>query len=136
MRARPTSIAMLSRLRSHSLQRTLAALMVVALLSVATAAHGCKTVQILALAGVAATSLHQAHDSAHPHDAAGLDGTAHQPADLLRHGGPCHLLIAVALPGGANQLGDQVLPTSWPAPLAPTFSSRNWPPPKHRPRPA
>lgn len=127
---------MLSRLRRHSLQRTLAALVVVALLSVAGAAHGCKTMQMLALAGVAVTSLHQAHGSAHPHDVAGLDGTAHQPADLLRHGGPCHLLIAVALPGGANQHGDQVLPTSWPAPPAPTFSSRSWPPPKHRPRPA
>lgn len=136
MRARPTFTAMLSRLRRHPLQRALAALMVVALLSVAGAAHGCKTVQLLALAHVAATSLHQAHDTAHPHQATGFDGTAHQPADLLRHGGPCHLLVAVALPTGAKQPADQVLTTSWPAPLVAVFGSCSWPPPEHRPRAA
>lgn len=127
---------MLSRLRQHPLQRALAALLVAALLSVAGAAHGCKTVQMLALAGVAATSLHQVHGSAHDHDA-GLDGkTAHQPADLLRHGGACHLLIAVALPTRASQPAGRVLATAWPAPPATGFSSRSWPPPEHRPRPA
>lgn len=115
----------------------LAALMVVALLSVASAAHGCKTVQLLAVAHVAATSLHQAHDTAHPRQADGFDGTAHQPADLLRHGGPCHLLIAVALPAtGTKQSAAQMLPTSWPAPVAAAFGSRSWPPPEHRPRAA
>ncbi len=127
---------MLSLLRQHPLQRALAALLAVALLSVAVAAHGCKTVQLLALAGVAATSLHQAHGAVHPHDA-GLDSkVAHQPAELLRHGGACHLLIAVALPTDANQPAARALPASWPAPPAAAFSSRSWPPPEHRPRPA
>ncbi|NML18164.1 hypothetical protein [Azohydromonas caseinilytica] len=126
---------MLARLRHRSLQRALAALLVGALLSVAGAAHACKTVQLLSLAGVAAASLHAVPETAHAHDVA-IGAAAHQPADLLRHGGPCHLLIAVALPTGESQLGNAALPTSWPAAPAPGFSSRIWPPPKHRPRAA
>jgi hypothetical protein len=112
----------------------LAVLLMVAVLSVAGKAHACKTVQMLALAGVAATSMHASHGAEQRHDEGG--GSAHQPTDLLRHAGPCHLLISVALPTGDNRVTVAGLPESWPTAPVPGFSSRNWPPPKHRPRAA
>ena len=122
---------MLTRLRRHCLQRAVATLMVVAMLSVAGVAHACKTVQMLSLAGVVAVVQDEGHAQAQ-------DGThramSRQPADLLRHGGACHLLATVALPVGAHEDDPVVLSMPWPASLATGFHSCRWPPPKHRPR--
>lgn len=135
MRSRPLFNTMLPRLRRHPLQRALALLLALALLSVAGSAHACKATQMLSLAGLAATSLNDVHGSAHAANG-DIDGPARQPADLLRQGGPCHLLIAVALPTGPNEPGGVVLFASWPLVAALGFDSCNWPPPKHRPRAA
>ncbi|WP_157118920.1 hypothetical protein [Azohydromonas lata] len=124
---------MLSRLRRLPLQRALVALLVMALLSVASAAHACKAAQMLSLTVAAAAGLHGGHAMAHDADAG---DAAHQPAELLRHGGPCHLLINVALPSGSSQAVAEAPSAPWPTVLNLGFSSCSWPPPKHRPRTA
>lgn len=131
-------IPMLALFRSHPIQRALAALLVMALLSVAAAAHACKTVQILSLAGIVSVSQQQGHGHVNG-VAAGVPDTdtlTHQPADLLRHDGACHLLAAVGLPSGSTQLREAVPSASWLAVLTTGFSSCNWPPPRHPPRAA
>jgi hypothetical protein len=124
-------LAMLSRLRRYPLQRALIALLVTALLSLGGAAHACKATQMLALTVVAASNPHGGHGPVHA--VSGDTGAAaQQPADLLRHGGPCHLLITVVLPSRPRQAVSEAPSAPWPEAAALGFKSCSWPPLEHR----